>query len=102
MSVQGAADFLADAGASVMGRDAQAVMFGTASCDWLISVRGRLQWIEKTDEGLIDFAKKCGYEEPAFEMKCPDCRVERADYEGRPDKWLPRCPNCGSSKGPTP
>ena len=71
MSVQGAVEFLMEAGASVLGRDAQAAMWGTASCDWLISVRERPQWIEKTDEGLIAFAKKCGYKEPDSEMKCP-------------------------------
>jgi hypothetical protein len=33
-------------------------------------------------------------------MICPECLVERADYEGPSGKWLPRCPNCGSLKDP--
>lgn len=31
---------------------------------------------------------------------CPDCHVERADYEGPNGAWLPTCPNCGSSADP--
>jgi len=39
---------------------------------------------------------------PPFEMVCPDCLVERADYEGAEHQWLPLCPNCGSVKDPEP
>lgn len=31
---------------------------------------------------------------------CPKCKVERTDYEGEPDKYLPECPNCGSDLSP--
>ncbi len=31
---------------------------------------------------------------------CPQCRVERADYEGPGGQWLPRCPNCGADADP--
>lgn len=31
---------------------------------------------------------------------CPVCNVERADYEGEPDKYLDKCPNCGTTKSP--
>jgi rubredoxin len=33
------------------------------------------------------------------EMVCPDCRVERADFEG-PNQHLISCPNCGSKRYP--
>lgn len=33
---------------------------------------------------------------------CPSCTAERADYEGQPGKYLPTCPNCGSSLDPVP
>lgn len=32
--------------------------------------------------------------------QCPDCKVERADYEGPDGAWLPKCPNCQSSADP--
>lgn len=32
---------------------------------------------------------------------CPDCTIERADYEGQ-EKHLPTCPNCGSESAPVP
>jgi NMD protein affecting ribosome stability and mRNA decay len=35
-------------------------------------------------------------------MVCPDCAVERADYEGPDGAWLPICPNCGSQADPAP
>jgi len=31
---------------------------------------------------------------------CPDCKVERTDYEGEPSKYLEKCPNCGSKSDP--
>jgi hypothetical protein len=38
---------------------------------------------------------------PLPEHVCPDCRVERADFEG-PGWHLPSCPNCGSTADPVP
>lgn len=34
------------------------------------------------------------------EHVCPDCGVERADYEGPNGGWLPKCPNCASTADP--
>jgi NTP pyrophosphatase (non-canonical NTP hydrolase) len=31
---------------------------------------------------------------------CPVCYIERADYEGEPGKYLPRCPNCSTTVAP--
>ena len=31
---------------------------------------------------------------------CPDCKVERTDYEGPDNGWLVTCPNCGSAASP--
>jgi hypothetical protein len=33
---------------------------------------------------------------------CPDCAVERADYEHEVGGYLPRCPNCGTASAPVP
>lgn len=33
-------------------------------------------------------------------MMCPNCKAERTDYEGEPDKYLARCPSCGSEASP--
>lgn len=35
------------------------------------------------------------------EYVCPNCRVERADYEYPDGRYLPTCPNCGNAKAPT-
>lgn len=34
------------------------------------------------------------------EHVCPECKVERTDYEGI-DRHLATCPNCGSRQPPT-
>lgn len=34
--------------------------------------------------------------EGTSERVCPDCGVERTDYEGPNGAYLPTCPNCGS------
>lgn len=48
-------------------------------------------------------AREAAYEEArqedGAEALCPDCRVERADFEG-PEQHLPECPNCGSGAIP--
>jgi hypothetical protein len=36
------------------------------------------------------------------ERVCPDCAVERADYEHEAGGYLPRCPNCGTASAPVP
>lgn len=61
MSAQAAAEFLMDAGASVLSREAQQALFGAARADWTVSVPNTPQTLEKTDGELIEFAKKCGW-----------------------------------------
>ncbi len=38
--------------------------------------------------------------EPKKIAVCPKCNVERTDFEGHPDLYLPECPNCGSTEPP--
>lgn len=54
----------------------------------------RFEYIRAVTDSLV--AKRA----TAREHVCPDCLVERADYEGPNDAWLPTCPNCGSAADP--
>lgn len=47
-------------------------------------------------ESLADFEAIYGGEA----RFCPDCRVERTDYQGPNGQWLHLCPNCGSERDP--
>lgn len=39
---------------------------------------------------------------PALAFVCPDCKAERADYEGPNGQWLHLCPSCSSTADPIP